>query len=66
MDISAEMNHTLGMKGKKFDHLIGFLIYGGIALLVLIALSPVLLLIFAEPGSINIRPCDPEFSICEP
>jgi hypothetical protein len=54
------------MRGKWLDYLIGFAIYAGIALLVVIALSPILLFITAESGSITVHPCDPEFSICEP
>jgi hypothetical protein len=54
------------MRGKWLEIVLRIVIYGGIGLIILLALSPILLIIFAEPGSITIHPCDNRIDECTP
>ena len=54
------------MLPKWLETVLLILVYAGIGLIILLALSPILLIIFAEPGSITIHPCDNRIDDCTP
>jgi len=58
----------LPMRDKLLGLLITIAIYGGIAFLIILALSPVLLVIFSQDDSIPgpYGPCNPEYDDCGP
>ena len=55
------------MLPKLLETVLLILVYAGIGIIILLALSPILLIIFAEPGSVTISPgCDNRYEVCTP